>query len=187
SHPSVRTLYARELAADGVVSDEEVERIAEEYRRALDEGRNPNEAALGMIGNQYTVDWSRYHAASLNDVVDTRVPGPELARLGEIVTDVPEGFQLNARLQKTVVDGRGRARRGLGLRGAPRLRVAAHREVSRPARGAGHAPRHVLSSPCGAARPGDRRDDRAARARHRRSARVHGGGFASVGRGRPRL
>src|SRR5690606_1183160 len=75
----------------------------------LDEGRNPNEAALGMIGNQYTVDWSRYHAASLNDVVDTRVPGPELARLGEIITDVPEGFKLNARVQKIVDDRRAMA------------------------------------------------------------------------------
>ncbi len=109
SHPSVRSLYARQLVADGVVTDEEVERIADDYRRALDEGRNPNEAALGMIGNQYTVDWSRYHSASLNDVVDTRVPHEELARLGRIVTDVPEGFKLNARVQKIVEDRRAMA------------------------------------------------------------------------------
>ena len=51
-----------------------VDKLADDYRTALDEGRNPNQAALGMIGNQYTVDWSRYHQASLNDSVNTGLP-----------------------------------------------------------------------------------------------------------------
>ncbi|HEX6997980.1 MAG TPA: 2-oxoglutarate dehydrogenase E1 component [Gammaproteobacteria bacterium] len=108
-HPSVRTLYARRLTEAGVVTTEQVERMADDYRRALDEGRNPNEAALGMIGNQYTVDWSRYHGASLMDAVDTAVPAKEIQRLAAIVTAVPKHFKLNPRVQKIVDDRRAMA------------------------------------------------------------------------------
>ncbi|HEY8518584.1 MAG TPA: 2-oxoglutarate dehydrogenase E1 component [Gammaproteobacteria bacterium] len=108
-HPSVRTIYARQLTEAGVVTTEQVEQMADEYRRALDEGRNPNEAALGMIGNQYTVDWSRYHAASLLDAVDTAVPAKEIQRLATIVTDVPKHFKLHPRVQKIVEDRRAMA------------------------------------------------------------------------------
>src|SRR5690606_20154738 len=78
-HPSVRALYSSKLDDSGVASLEAAEQIAEDYRKALDEGRNPNEAALGMIGNQYTVDWSRYTQAALGDSVNTGVPAEELA------------------------------------------------------------------------------------------------------------
>src|SRR5690606_27243499 len=103
---SVRALYTAKLAESGVVSQEAAEQIAEDYRKALDEGRNPNEAALGMIGNQYTVDWSRYTQAALGDSVNTGVPAEELARLAAIVTDVPDSVQLHPRVQRIVDDRR---------------------------------------------------------------------------------
>src|SRR5690606_34320357 len=82
------------------------EQIADDYRKALDEGRNPNEAALGMIGNQYTVDWSRYTLAALGDSVNTGVPTAELARLASIITDVPAHIELHPRVQRIVDDRR---------------------------------------------------------------------------------
>ena len=74
-HPSTRVLYARKLTEAGVLAQEAVDKLADDYRSALDEGRNPNQAALGMIGNQYTVDWSRYHEASLTDSVEHGLAG----------------------------------------------------------------------------------------------------------------
>jgi 2-oxoglutarate dehydrogenase E1 component len=105
-HPSVRSLYSAKLAQSDVVNVQAAEQIADDYRTALDEGRNPNEAALGMIGNQYTVDWSRYTQAALGDSVDTGVPEEELARLAAIVNDVPEKLKLHARVQRVVDDRR---------------------------------------------------------------------------------
>ena len=65
-HPSTRALYARKLIESRRHRRKDgVDKLADDYRTALDEGRNPNQAALGMIGNQYTVDWSRYTQASL--------------------------------------------------------------------------------------------------------------------------
>jgi 2-oxoglutarate dehydrogenase E1 component len=114
-HPSVRTLYARKLAESGVVTPEKTEQLAEGYRNALDEGRNPNQAALGMIGNQYTVDWSRYTQASLSDSVATALPEAEIARLSAIVNTVPADLKLHPRVQRIVEDRRRMAAGEIGL------------------------------------------------------------------------
>jgi 2-oxoglutarate dehydrogenase E1 component len=105
-HPSTRTLYARKLVEGGTVSQEDVEKLAEDYRTALDEGRNPNRHALGMIGNQYTVDWSRYHEASLNDSVKTGLPEAELNRLAGLINTVPASTKLHPRVQRIMEDRR---------------------------------------------------------------------------------
>jgi 2-oxoglutarate dehydrogenase E1 component len=103
-HPSTRVLYARKLTEGNVVTQDAIEKMADDYRTALDEGRNPNQAALGMIGNQYTVDWSRYHQASLNDSVNTGLPEAELQRLAGIINTVPPAHKLHPRVQRIVED-----------------------------------------------------------------------------------
>jgi 2-oxoglutarate dehydrogenase E1 component len=105
-HPSTRVLYARKLIESGAATQESVDKLADDYRTALDEGRNPNQAALGMIGNQYTVDWSRYHEASLNDSVKTGLPDAELARLAGLINTVPATVKLHARVQRIMEDRR---------------------------------------------------------------------------------
>ncbi|HEX6995328.1 MAG TPA: 2-oxoglutarate dehydrogenase E1 component [Gammaproteobacteria bacterium] len=103
-HPSVLSIYSSKLQELGVVSKEEVDDIADAYRQCLDEGRNPNENALGMLGNQHTVDWSRYQQAGLNESVDTGVPMQELKRLAELMNRVPTDFVLHPRVQRIVDD-----------------------------------------------------------------------------------
>jgi len=105
-HPSTRVLYARKLIESGAATQESVDKLADDYRTALDEGRNPNQAALGMIGNQYTVDWSRYHEASLNDSVKTGLPDAELARLAGLINTVPPTHKLHGRVQRIMEDRR---------------------------------------------------------------------------------
>jgi 2-oxoglutarate dehydrogenase E1 component len=105
-HPSTRVSYARKLAEAQVVTQEAVDKLADDYRAALDEGRNPNRAALGMIGNQYTVDWSRYTQASLNDSANTGLPEAELDRLAGIINTVPATHKLHPRVQRIMEDRR---------------------------------------------------------------------------------
>jgi 2-oxoglutarate dehydrogenase E1 component len=106
AHPTVLTLYGRRLAEANVVTDAEREQIADLFRQRLDRGESTNDAALGMIGNKYTVDWTRYRDATFDDVVDTCVPTEEIGRLAAIVNHVPEGFVLNARVQRIMDDRR---------------------------------------------------------------------------------
>jgi 2-oxoglutarate dehydrogenase E1 component len=105
-HPSVRAIYGRKLMEAGVVTQEIIEQMADGYRAALDEGRNPNQAALGMIGNQYTVDWSRYHQAALNEPVATGLPESEIARLAGLINGVPPDLKLHPRVQRIMDDRR---------------------------------------------------------------------------------
>ncbi len=105
-HQSARTLYGRKLVEAGVVSQGLIDQMAEGYRTALDEGRNPNEAALGMIGNQYTVDWSRYQQSALGESVATGLPPAELDRLAGLVNTVPPEVKLHPRVQRVVDDRR---------------------------------------------------------------------------------
>jgi 2-oxoglutarate dehydrogenase E1 component len=110
-HPGVHTLYSRRLAEAGTVTQEAIDQLADGYRTALDEGRNPNQAALGMIGNQYTVDWSRYHQAALNDSADTGLQEAEVGRLAGLLNTVPENWKLHPRVQR-IVDDRARMAAG---------------------------------------------------------------------------
>jgi len=54
----VRQLYADRLAAEGVLNAGEAASMMEQYRSGLDEGKPQARAALGLIGNRFTVDWS---------------------------------------------------------------------------------------------------------------------------------
>ena len=105
-HPTARSLYGKKLADGGVADVRAQEQLADDYRRCLDEGRNPNPAALGMIGNQYTVDWSQYRDASLSDRVDTSVPDEEVRRLAALVNAIPAGIRLHPRVQRIVEERR---------------------------------------------------------------------------------
>ena len=139
---------------DGVIdARRRARRLVEEYRNELDEGRNRIKRALGMIGNEYTVDWSRYTQASTGA---TRSHGrrPRRARASSRPrsTRVPAGFKLHPRVQRIIDerrrDGRRRARAGLGLRRDARLRDAARRRTSTMRLvGQDSRPRHVLPPP----------------------------------------
>ena len=102
-HPTTRTLYGRTLANRGLVDEEELASMAEAYRDCLDQGRSPNEACLGMIGNQYTVDWGPYRGP-LEESVKTAIGARELKRLSALINTPPQDFKLHPRVQRVVDD-----------------------------------------------------------------------------------
>ena len=106
AHRPVRQTYAERLIERGVLTQAESDELAANYRATLDEGRNPNEVALGMIGNQHTVDWSRYSSAALTDTADTAVPRGELMQVADQLNDVSPSFKLHPRVQRIVDDRR---------------------------------------------------------------------------------
>ena len=103
-HPPVRSLYAQALAADGVLTAGDAEQYVEDYRQALDSGRHQVHPSLGMIGNKYTVDWSRYQSVDTREAVPTAVPAAKLAALGRRMIQYPEGFTLHPRVAQVVVN-----------------------------------------------------------------------------------
>ena len=102
-HPTTRTLYGNTLLANGDLSESELRSMEDNYRTCLDEGRSPNEDCLGMIGNEFTVDWGSYQG-TLDTAVDTSISLSELRRLGALINTVPKGWKLHPRVQRIVSD-----------------------------------------------------------------------------------
>jgi 2-oxoglutarate dehydrogenase E1 component len=104
AHLPVRKLYAEALQGAGVIAAGEAEKMVEQYRQALDEGRHQLHPSLGMIGNKYTVDWSRYAAVDSGDPVATAVEPNRLAALGRRIIAYPSGVSLHPRVAQIVVN-----------------------------------------------------------------------------------
>jgi 2-oxoglutarate dehydrogenase E1 component len=103
-HPTTRQLYMRKLVEAGVIEATEAERLAVEYRERLDQGQPLPLAVLGMIGNQFTVDWSRHRAADWDEAVVTAVTAEDCQALAKEVTRVPAGFTLHPQVARIVQD-----------------------------------------------------------------------------------
>jgi 2-oxoglutarate dehydrogenase E1 component len=103
-HPTTRQIYAERLAIEGVASATEAEEMVAQYRRGLDEGKPQARAALGLIGNKYTVDWSRYLSADPNENPRTGVDLDVLQRLGARSVQVPSDVKLHDRVARIYAD-----------------------------------------------------------------------------------
>jgi 2-oxoglutarate dehydrogenase E1 component len=97
-HPTVRQLYAEKLAADAGIPENDASQMVEQYRQGLDEGRPQARASLGMIGNKYTVDWSKYSQTDWTERVQSGVDLKRLRSLGERITSFPAELTLQARV-----------------------------------------------------------------------------------------
>ena len=103
-HLTTRKLYADKLVAQGVITDADAADMTESYRQGLDEGRPQARASLGMIGNKYTVDWSKYLG---NDWTERVKGGGNMARLkslGERIVKFPENFALHPRVAQVMAN-----------------------------------------------------------------------------------
>ncbi len=96
--PTARQLYADRLAAEGVLSAADAAAMMDQYRAGLDEGKPQARAALGLIGNKYTVDWSEYLGADWSEPVKTAVDMPRLRALGKAITTYPADWTLHPRV-----------------------------------------------------------------------------------------
>jgi 2-oxoglutarate dehydrogenase E1 component len=99
-HPTPRQIYAEHLVKEGALGPEDAARMVEEYRAGLDGGKPQARAALGMIGNKYTVDWSAHLSADPDEEVVTGVELEHLKELGARIVEVPAGFTLHPRVAK---------------------------------------------------------------------------------------
>ncbi len=101
-HPTTRKLYADRLVAEGVIPQSEPDALVAQYRDGLDQGKPLARAALGMIGNQFTVDWTRYAHSDWTERVGTGVDLKRLKSLGEQLTELPKDFTLHPRVAQII-------------------------------------------------------------------------------------
>jgi len=101
---STRKLYAERLIKEGLTDETQIDGAAEAYRNKLDAGEPvvelvPEEDAL------VTVDWSPYLDSDWRDEADTRLSLDEVHALNDVLTSLPEGFELHRQVER-IVDAR---------------------------------------------------------------------------------
>lgn len=104
-HPGTRALYAKRLVDQETLSAGDPEAMVADYRRAMDEGRDPLQSAMTGLKHEFGVSWSKYTAdVEWNVAAKTAVPRERLQQLAERLTTIPENFKLHSRVEKIIAD-----------------------------------------------------------------------------------
>jgi 2-oxoglutarate dehydrogenase E1 component len=104
NHKTTRELYAERLSAAGLTDAAGVLQLQEDYRERLDRGEPVPKSSLGMIGDEYTVDWRPYIGGDWDDPVDTSISPALVAELGNVITTLPAGFIPHGRVQRIIAE-----------------------------------------------------------------------------------
>jgi 2-oxoglutarate dehydrogenase E1 component len=101
---TTRHLFADALVARQVITSDAADKMQEAFRDRLDRGEPVQEASLGMIGNEFTVDWSPYVASEWDDPIDTSISPQTVMQLGQSITDLPGHIKPHGRVQRILDD-----------------------------------------------------------------------------------
>jgi len=115
AHPGTRKLYSNKLTAQGVLKEGEGDQLVKDYRQYMEDGKRTIEPVLTNYKSKFAIDWSPFLEAKWTDQADTGVPLAELKRIGERLTQVPEGFTPHQLVSKLLNDRRNMARGELNL------------------------------------------------------------------------
>ncbi len=100
AYPTTRTLYGERLVEDGIMGRDEVQRMAQDYRSSIEQGFVVSRPVACGLDNAYRVDWKSCSGSEWDQPTDTRVEVGKLRALATRMLDIPEGFELHARVAK---------------------------------------------------------------------------------------
>ena len=106
ARPSTRELYARQLAAEGLIGAEMAKTMSDRYRAALEAG-DPVVAELTSVDPSaagVAVDWSPYLRGKLGDRVASAVPTARIQALAARINTLPPQLKLHSRVAKVYED-----------------------------------------------------------------------------------
>ncbi|ASJ76677.1 2-oxoglutarate dehydrogenase E1 component [Granulosicoccus antarcticus] len=105
---TTRALYAEHLAEAGVVTSSDADRMVEDYRQALDDGKNVAPGVMEGLDEapETAVDWSRFGGTDWKMDYESKVPLAKLQALATSLTTLPDGLVLHSRVKKIVEDRR---------------------------------------------------------------------------------
>jgi 2-oxoglutarate dehydrogenase E1 component len=105
-HKTTRTLYAEKLIAQGVVTQEEADALATDYRAALDRGEHVARGLVREPDRSLFVDWTPYLGHDWQTPADTSYDLKALQQLAEKASTIPDGVQVQRQVAKIYEDRR---------------------------------------------------------------------------------
>jgi len=106
-HKTTRELYADHLVESGVIDATRPAELQDNYRDRLDRGEPVPKSSLGLIGNEFTVDWEPFLHTEWDEPADTTISPATVARIGAAITEVPPDVKPHGRVQR-IMDDRSR-------------------------------------------------------------------------------
>jgi 2-oxoglutarate dehydrogenase E1 component len=103
---TTRTIYAKKIVEDKVLTQEQCDIMAHSVRKILESGACvvPHILPASKADISTHVNWDEYTSDSILEDVDTMVPLEMIRQVGEAMVHVPEGFQLQSRVEKINTD-----------------------------------------------------------------------------------
>ena len=101
-HPTVCTLYARKLAATGILSEQDSAVMKREYREDLEEGRHVVKSLVREPDTSLFVDWSPHLGRGWDEPCNTGISPENVHRLAAKLHTIPGGFRLHRQVAKVL-------------------------------------------------------------------------------------
>lgn len=99
--PTPYQIYAKQLVSEGLITEEEVKKLTENYRQTLDEGKSIVDVNK-KSNYEYLVNWEPFIGKPWTTKAVTAVPLDQLKALGKQLEKLPEGFVVQAQLKKVL-------------------------------------------------------------------------------------
>jgi 2-oxoglutarate dehydrogenase E1 component len=106
NHSTARTLYAESLIADDIVTVDEVQKMVDDYRDALDRGEIVSRPVKKDVRNPFAANWKEHKGFSWTDIAETSVDSELLAELGMRQLELPRDFIPHSRIQRLLENRR---------------------------------------------------------------------------------
>ncbi|MGE7136430.1 2-oxoglutarate dehydrogenase E1 component [Luteibacter sp. NPDC031894] len=103
--PTTRDLYAQQLVKESAIGADDGQKMLDDYRARLEKGE-PLIAIDPNPDRDISVDWTRFLKNSLSMEVDTGVPREQMAKVLDVILDVPADITLHSRVAKIYDDRR---------------------------------------------------------------------------------
>jgi 2-oxoglutarate dehydrogenase E1 component len=104
SQRTTRQLYAERLEQAGIIEATTAAEMQDSYRDRLDRGEPVPRSTLGMIGDEYTVDWEPYLNTEWDEPADTTISPATAAELATAITTIPPDVKPHGRVQRIMDD-----------------------------------------------------------------------------------
>jgi len=112
---TTRTLYSEHLVNEGIVSQEETDALANDYRAALDRGEHVASGLVTVPDKSLFVDWSPFIGHTWQTAGDTGYDLQRLRGIAASVCEIPDGVQVQRQVAKIYDDRRKMANGALPL------------------------------------------------------------------------
>ncbi|MCK5001977.1 MAG: 2-oxoglutarate dehydrogenase E1 component, partial [Gammaproteobacteria bacterium] len=103
---TTRNLYAQQLTEEGVISTNQADQMMLDVRKALEAGDCvvPHKLQDEEIDTSDFIEWKPFTHCSTMEDVDTGVAVDVMRKLSDTMQQLPDGFNLNPRVAKIIVD-----------------------------------------------------------------------------------